>query len=115
MRNHTNSSRAVQHWFIFLFLLLPLHTTQAVPVEDLYVADVLVPDDSALQLRTGARAGLLQVLVRVSGRVDVENSSLVRNALRNPAAYYNLVKDAPVPISKQGQKLDKVLKSLNKD
>lgn len=33
----------------------------------------------------------------------------------DPAAYYNLVKDAPAPISKQGQKLDKVLKALNKD
>ncbi|MEM8776340.1 MAG: TolC family outer membrane protein [Pseudomonadota bacterium] len=34
--------------------------------------------------------------------------------LYDPAAYYNLVKDAPVPISPQGQKLDRVLKSLGK-
>lgn len=32
----------------------------------------------------------------------------------DPAAYYNLVKDAPVPLSKQGQQLDKVLKSLGR-
>lgn len=32
----------------------------------------------------------------------------------DPTAYYNLVKDAPYPVSKQGAQLDKVLKSLNK-
>ncbi len=35
--------------------------------------------------------------------------------LYDPAAYYNLVKDAPVPISPQGQKLDRVLRALGKD
>jgi len=33
----------------------------------------------------------------------------------DPAAYYNLVKDAPVPISPQGQKLDRVLRALGKE
>ena len=33
----------------------------------------------------------------------------------DPAAYYNLVKDAPVPISPQGKKLDKVLRALGKE
>jgi len=33
----------------------------------------------------------------------------------DPAAYYNLVKDAPVPISPQGQKLDRVLRALGKN
>lgn len=32
----------------------------------------------------------------------------------DPAAYYDLVKDAPVPISPQGQKLDRVLRALGK-
>ncbi len=32
----------------------------------------------------------------------------------DPSAYYNLVKDAPYPVSKQGRQLDKVLKSLGK-
>ena len=35
--------------------------------------------------------------------------------LYDPAAYYNLVKDAPVPISPQGQKLDRVLRALGKE
>lgn len=33
----------------------------------------------------------------------------------DPSAYYNLVKDAPAHYSKQGQKLDKVLRALQKD
>jgi hypothetical protein len=61
----------------------------ALPVEDLYVAEVLVTDESARQLNEGARAGLLQVLIRVSGTPGVEESSLVAGSLRNPQAYYN--------------------------
>lgn len=33
----------------------------------------------------------------------------------DPAAYYDLVKDAPVPSSAQGQKLDRVLRALGKN
>ena len=33
----------------------------------------------------------------------------------DPAAYYNLVKDAPVPISPQGEKLDRVLRAIGKE
>jgi len=33
----------------------------------------------------------------------------------DPTAYYNLVKTAPVPSSKQGQKLDRVLRALGKE
>lgn len=94
MLNHTNSSfvGAIPAYFVKLLfslaVFLPVQVAHAIPVEDLYVADVLVLDESSRQLRTGARAGLLQVLVRVSGTIDVEQSSLVRNSLRNPAAYY---------------------------
>ncbi|MEI4234099.1 TolC family outer membrane protein [Roseovarius sp. D22-M7] len=33
----------------------------------------------------------------------------------DPSAYYDLVEDAPVPISPQGRKLDKVLRALGRD
>ncbi|WP_370276510.1 TolC family protein, partial [Roseovarius indicus] len=33
----------------------------------------------------------------------------------DPEAYYNLVKDAPVPISPQGQKLERVLRAIGKE
>ena len=77
----------VQLAFRLGLLCLPV-VSHAVIVDDLYLAEVLVADESAGQLRTGARAGLLQVLVRVSGSQEVQESSLIRTSLRNPAAYY---------------------------
>ena len=68
---------------------MPLGVVYPVVVDDLYVAEVLVADESPQQLRNGARAGLLQVLVRVSGSLKAEDSSLVRSSLRDPAAFYN--------------------------
>lgn len=71
--------------FCVLFHLTP---GMALTVEDLYVAEVLVTDESDVQLKRGARAGLLQVLVRVSGTPEVGASSLIAGSLRNPSAYY---------------------------
>ncbi len=52
------------------------------------MAEVPVQDESPGQLLEGARAGLLQVLARVSGSVNAAWGDMVRDALRNPAAYY---------------------------
>lgn len=60
----------------------------ALQVEDLYTARVLVVDESAAQLRAGARAGLLQVLVRVSGDSEVERNEVLGAGLRDPGRYY---------------------------
>ena len=71
--------------FCFLF---HLNCSIGLTVKDLYVAEVLVTSDSDSQLKMGARAGLLQVLVRVSGTPEVLTSSLIAGSLRNPSAYY---------------------------
>ena len=68
--------------------VFPMNTALALTVDDLYVAEVLVTDESDGQRRSGARAGLLQVLVRVSGDPGVEDSTLIGSALRNPEEYY---------------------------
>lgn len=82
-------SSPVIHLLFSLLLLTGLALpAAALKVDDLYVADVLVADESAEQLRAGARAGLLQVLVRVSGRVDIESNPLILSYLRRPADYY---------------------------
>ena len=47
-----------------LVLGLWIQSVSAVNVEDLYVAEVLVNSQDDAQLISGARAGLLQVLVR---------------------------------------------------
>jgi hypothetical protein len=88
MPDHKISSLSVKRLVVFILLIMPLGAVYPVLVDDLYVAEVLVADESPRQLRNGARAGLLQVLVRVSGSLKVEESGLVRSSLRNPAAYY---------------------------
>lgn len=55
---------------------------------DLYVADVYVTSESEAQRLSGARAGLLQVLVRVSGTQAVTEDEQIRLALRNPSRFY---------------------------
>lgn len=58
------------------------------------------------------RAGYM--LLATMGLLTAEQLNL--NVPRyDPAAYYNLVKKAPVNASKQGQQLDRVLKSLGKE
>lgn len=71
-----------------LFALLASSRSLALPVEDLYVAEVLVASRSESELAQGARAGLSQVLVRVSGESKVEKNSLISSALRRPSDYY---------------------------
>ncbi|MFT7685622.1 MAG: hypothetical protein ACI9FB_000965 [Candidatus Azotimanducaceae bacterium] len=63
-------------------------TVQAVTVDDLYVANVYVTSQSASELKSGARAGLIQVLTRVSGSSTVQQHTIVSKALRNPSPYY---------------------------
>ena len=96
MSKHTNSSRvgsvsvqAIIPLIVLVMLSIASFKVAAIPVENLYVADVLVTDEGNAQRRTGARAGLLQVLTRVSGSLNVEESALIRESLRTPEAYYN--------------------------
>lgn len=71
-----------------------------------------------------ARAGLIDAetfvdiasysVLSAMGQLTAKDLSLnVRTY--NPAIYYNLAKDAPVRISPQGQKLDKVLRAIGKE
>jgi hypothetical protein len=56
-------------------------TAAAVVMDDLYQANVPVRDHSAAQLKRATRAGLAQVLVKVSGSRDVLGNAQVREAL----------------------------------
>ncbi len=76
-------------------LVCPGFGAFAVQVENLYTAVVLVTDDSPGQLREGAMAGLLQVLVRVSGSTSVDQNAAVRAGLRSPESYYYQYSYAP--------------------
>ena len=74
---------------MFLSLAITLmvpNRGSALTVEDLYVAEVFVTGQDEEQLRSGAQAALLQVLIRVSGDQDVQQSELIVDALRNPSS-----------------------------
>lgn len=53
-------------------------------------------------------------VLQATGRLTAKDLRL-RVQLYDPVAYYNLVKDAPTITSKQGQQLDRVLRSLQKN
>jgi hypothetical protein len=63
--------------------------TIALEVENLYVAELPVLSQSARDLARGAREGLLQVLVKVSGNAGVETNPVVKSALLRPQQYYD--------------------------
>ena len=75
--------------FCILFCILAMPVSSlAVNIEELYDAEVFVTSQSAGQLRAGARAGLTQVLIRVSGSNEVLQNQTLVTALRDPSPYY---------------------------
>ena len=75
-------------FWVSCLLFLP-SSLLALTVENLYSADVYVTSQDDNQLASGAEAGLLQVLIRVSGTNRVQENSLIKTALKNPHLYYN--------------------------
>jgi len=81
--------------------------------------DVLDAEQSLLDARTNLISAEVDVYIAAYavlaaiGQLTAKDLKLdVRTY--DPAAYYNMVKDAPAELSSQGQKLDRVLKSLGK-
>ena len=68
-----------------VIVAMPAHS---VLINDLYVAEVVTVSQSDAQRRRDAGTGLRDVLVRVSGRLDVVEHPLVAAALRSPEDYY---------------------------
>ncbi|KAG1648523.1 Outer membrane efflux protein BepC [Nymphon striatum] len=82
---------------------------------DVLDAEQALLDAQSLQVSAG-----ISVYVAAYG-ILVSTGHLTAKQLRlpvqiyDPAAYYNLVKDSPAKRSKEGQKLDRVLRALQKD
>jgi outer membrane protein len=81
--------------------------------------DVLDAEQELLDAETSRIAAEANVYIAAYavlqsvGRLTAQELAL-NVQIYDPAAYYNLVKDAPVPSSRQGQQLDQVLRSLQK-
>lgn len=77
--------RAMMLFMLLAGMAVPSH---ALVVRDLYEAEVLVTEESNAALRSGARSGLMQVLIRTSGTTDVETNELILGSMRSPETYY---------------------------
>jgi hypothetical protein len=72
----------------------------AVEVQNLYLAEVLVPTQSKVNLARGAKQGLRQVLVRVSGNSGLDTNPVVKRALLRPQRYYDQYSyETPEPVA----------------
>ncbi|MDF1728295.1 MAG: TolC family outer membrane protein [Sulfitobacter sp.] len=71
----------------------------------------------ALSLQVSARSNLYVAAYAVlasTGQMTAQKLGLPVQ-IYDPAGYYNLVKDAPAKLSKQGEQLDRVIRALGKD
>lgn len=82
--------------------------------------DVLDAEQELLDARTNLISSDVDVIIAAYqvlssiGQLTAKDLKLNVQAY-DPEAYFDLVKDAPVPISPQGQKLERVLKSLGRE
>ncbi|MDQ2095581.1 TolC family outer membrane protein [Rhodalgimonas zhirmunskyi] len=82
--------------------------------------DVLNAEQDLLSARSNLVSSIIDEqaaayrLLSAMGQLTADKLNL-RVPRYDPAAYYNMVKDAPALYSKQGQKLDRVLKKLGKE
>lgn len=90
---------------LLIFLVLVAQSVSAVVVEDLYLASVITEGQGDAQRRNDAAEGLLQVLVRVSGRSDIASHPLIASALKSPESYYSEFSyvDQPQDLPPSGQ------------
>ena len=87
MENVTEIKTKIYLIFTLLLILFPFGSL-AKTFEDLYVAEVLVPNETNRELLAGSRAGLAQVLVRVSGSRAIQENKVIVEALNKSDSYY---------------------------
>lgn len=82
--------------------------------------DVLNAEQELLEARVNQISGGIDEyvgayqLLAAMGQLTAQKLGLPVQVF-DPAAYYNMVKDAPAGLSKRGQKLDRVLRAIGKD
>ena len=87
MENLTENKTKIYLIWTLLLVLFPFRSL-AKTFEDLYIAEVLVPNETSRELFAGSRAGLAQVLVRVSGSRAIQQSKVIVEALKKSDSYY---------------------------
>ncbi|MFT6089446.1 TolC family outer membrane protein [Sulfitobacter sp.] len=82
--------------------------------------DVLDAEQSLLDAQSSRVTAQTQIYVAAYSVLQATGQLTARNLklpvqVYDPAAYYNLVKDSPAKMSKEGKQLDRVLRALQKD
>ena len=82
--------------------------------------DVLDAEQSLLDARSSSVTAQTQIYVAAYSVLQATGQLTARSLnlpvqIYDPAAYYNLVKDGPAKLSKEGKQLDRVLRALQKD
>lgn len=82
--------------------------------------DVLDAEQSLLDAQSNSVTAQTQIYVAAYSVLQATGQLTARDLklpvqIYDPAAYYNLVKDSPAKMSKEGKKLDRVLRALQKD
>ncbi len=82
--------------------------------------DVLDAEQSLLDAQSSSVTARTQIYVAAYSVLAATGQLTARDLklpvqIYDPAAYYNLVKDGPTKLSKEGKKLDRVLRALQKD
>lgn len=82
--------------------------------------DVLDAEQSLLDAQSSSVTAQTQIYVAAYSVLQATGQLTARNLklpvqVYDPAAYYNLVKDSPAKLSKEGKQLDRVLRALQKD
>ena len=82
--------------------------------------DVLDAEQSLLDAQSSSVTAQTQIYVAAYSVLQATGQLTARDLklpvqIYDPAAYYNLVKDSPAKLSKEGKKLDRVLRALQKE
>lgn len=82
--------------------------------------DVLDAEQSLLDAQSNSVTAQTQIYVAAYSVLQATGQLTARDLklpvqIYDPAAYYNLVKDSPAKMSKEGKQLDRVLRALQKD
>ena len=89
--------------FTFLIaMLLPLHIS-AVVVNDLYQAEVPVPDQSSTSQKQGLADAMLQVLIKVTGDRNIRERAVAGELINKPENYLQQYKFRKKPVIEDNQ------------
>lgn len=88
LNQHINMSKQSALFFIFFALFILSYQLRAVEVKDLYQASAPVASQSLAERRKATQAAMLNMLIKVSGQINIAEQPLFRQAINQPDNYF---------------------------